>query len=579
MTIKKRFCINLSAMTVLSIAAAVVSATVICLSVFVSFYEKSLIQGAKVTAEQSVKQTTLTVNNYIDSMKQKLELAVGFARNSASAAEIDEKFAFLAQMHEDIYSVCIYDKDGNILNTSKNYGEIKNTGNSDLSFNETDFSNREQNLSIPHVQNTFYGDYPWVVTLEKRIDSPIYQDTLYLVIDFKFSEISKFIDNIGIGSHGYCYIADSDGNIIYHPMQQLLFLGVKAENTQKTASLIDGVYTESDTVYAIDTADNGTWRTVGVSFTDELTQQLNENIAKGIIIAVICGIVISLAVILIYYRAVNKPVKELIAAMKTFENDAENFEYNGPYTNVGEIKIISESFVHTAQRIRLLLEKIKKDEAVLRKTELDALTAQINPHFLYNTLDSIQWMCEQGKNEQAAEMVRALARLFRVSINGGREFVTVGAELQHAQNYILILSNRYRDRFTYKFETEDGLQDYVCNKLIIQPLIENAVYHGAASAVDTVNICVSVKTAADNKDDMLITVSDDGVGMTEEQCRSILTKKQKGGTGGIGLKNVNDRIKICFGSEYGITVESEQDVGTKVTVRIPKTTKEPLYEN
>ena len=212
------------------------------------------------------------------------------------------------------------------------------------------------------------------------------------------------------------------------------------------------------------------------------------------------------------------------------------------------------------------MEQIKNEEISLRKTELKALQAQINPHFLYNTLDSIQWMCEQGKMQDAVKMVGALAKLFRISINRGYEFVTVEDELNHAKSYLIIQSYRYKNQFSYRFEVEGQVLQYLCNKVTLQPIIENAIYHGIGRMVDEGELVI---TAREDGNDIVFSVQDNGVGMTEEQCCNIL-RKDAPGSSGIGLKNVNDRLKIYFGEPYGITIHSVPDEGTTVFVRFPK---------
>ena len=221
------------------------------------------------------------------------------------------------------------------------------------------------------------------------------------------------------------------------------------------------------------------------------------------------------------------------------------------------------------QMIQSLMEKVHNEEIVLRKTELKALQAQINPHFLYNTLDSIQWMCEQDNSKEAVEMVGALAKLFRISISHGNEFITINDELRHAESYLIIQSYRYKNQFTYSFDVDESLLGYMCNKITIQPFIENAIYHGLDRMVDEGEIRICVR--ADGKD-IIITVADNGLGMTKEQCETIL-KKDRSDSKGIGVKNVNDRLKIYFGDEYGISIESELDVGTTVKIKIPKIEK------
>ena len=166
-------------------------------------------------------------------------------------------------------------------------------------------------------------------------------------------------------------------------------------------------------------------------------------------------------------------------------------------------------------------------------------------------------------------MVGALAKLFRISISHGNEFITIRDELRHAESYLIIQSYRYKNQFTYSFDVDESLLEYMCNKITIQPFIENAIYHGLDRMVDEgeIRICVH----GDGKD-IVITVSDNGLGMTKEQCETIL-KKDRSDSKGIGVKNVNDRLKIYFGDEYGISIDSELDVGTTVAIRIPKIEK------
>ena len=185
-------------------------------------------------------------------------------------------------------------------------------------------------------------------------------------------------------------------------------------------------------------------------------------------------------------------------------------------------------------------------------------------------------MCEQGSTDDAVQMVGALARLFRISISRGHELIPIRDELMHARSYLTIQSYRYRQQFTYRFTVDEALEDYLCNKITLQPLIENAIYHGIDRMVDEGQILIRVETAPDDVGDILLTVEDNGVGMTPEQCRKILQKERSDSTG-IGVKNVNDRLKIYFGEKYGLTIRSEPDVGTTVTVRIPKITKEADY--
>lgn len=578
MKIKRRkFSLSLSSLSILSITAASAVAVSVCIFIFASVYSNALLKDAKLSSGQTLGQIALAVNNNLDSMRQKLEFIEETVGDCSDVEDFYNKISVISRMQRDIYAVTVYDENGDIIAATNGETPIKKQIYKDLSFEKSLFESAEDFAFLsPHVQTVFEGRYPWVVTLAAKADTPVLENGVYITIDYEFSEIAKYIDNVGIGRHGYCFITDSGGNIIYHPQQQLIFSGIKNENTDFIKGLSDGVHYEKNVIYAITTTEYSLWRVVGLSFTDELTVERRTQIIFSIAISFFCCGIIALIVLRAYSKIVNAPVRSLIKAMNAFENQAENFRYKGGNESVTELRIISSSFEHMANTIQNLMERVHREEQELRKTELKALQAQINPHFLYNTLDSIQWMCEQGKTKDAAEMVRALARLFRISISRGRELITIKEELQHAENYLIIQSYRYRSQFSYTIDASDELMDCLCNKITIQPLIENAIYHGIDRMVDEGEIKITVKPAEDD-DDILITVSDNGVGMTKEQCGKILAK-DRSDSGGIGVKNVNDRLKIYFGKKYGLSIESELDVGTTVTVRIPKIDKEAQNE-
>ena len=576
---RKRFSLSLSALTVICVTVASLAAVSSCIAIFASVYSRSLMRDAKVNSEQTVQQTAIAMNNNLEAMKNKLTAVRNILYESKEPDDFRSKTEALTKIQNDIFAVTVYDHEGNILSCTGSGNTLKKETYKDLSFDKALFEGAADfALSEPHVQTLFDGVYPWVVTLAIRTDRPVFGGGTYVAIDFSFSEIAKYIDKVGVGRHGYCYITDAEGNIIYHPQQQLIFSHLKSEDAGIVSSLSDGVHEDENVIYTLSTTYDRSWRIVGVSYTDELVTERQSQIFMSIVVSLLCCAAVSVAVLAVYAIIVNAPVRSLIKAMKAFENAADSFSYSSGNEAVTELQVLSDSFEHMSNRIKQLMERVRTEETELRKTELKALQAQINPHFLYNTLDSIQWMCEQGKNEDAMKMVSALAKLFRISISRGHELIPIKDELQHAKNYLVIQSYRYRNQFSYSFDIETRLEHYLCNKITVQPLIENAIYHGIDRMVDEGEIKISVKEAPDNKDDILITVEDNGVGMTEEQCRKIL-RKERSDSSGIGVKNVNDRLKIYFGEKYGLTIKSELDVGTIVTVRIPKIEAEAENEN
>ena len=436
-----------------------------------------------------------------------------------------------------------------------------------LSYVKIPEGSQELHISRPHVETLTENSYPWVVTIAQRM-SDSKREGVQICMDIRFSQIADYVDNVGIGQHGYCFIMDEEGNLIYHPQQQLINAGLKQEDTQNIKNMESGSFQQANVIYTVHSLKNGNWKIIGVSYVDEMITNKLDNMIR--IVIFILPVVLLTAFLVGFFssKLISNPANDLAKAMREFEKDAENFEFcqvNG----TREITSLSDSFGHMVVQVQNLMEQVREEEVSLRKTELNALQAQINPHFLYNTLDSIAWMCEEGRTQEAIIMVNSLARLFRISISRGHELITIEKECQHAESYLKIQKYRYKNKFTYQFEVEPECLKYLCNKITLQPIIENAIYHGL-DMTDEGEIRIGVK---EQGEDILMYVEDNGVGMEKERCEEIL-HKEASDRAGIGIKNVNDRIKIYFGERYGLTILSEPDVGTRVEIQMPKILEE-----
>lgn len=562
---------KLSVLIIAIVIFGVIFSTLASTLFFSVSYKNSMFSSAYVTSKQSVAQADETVSNYIFSIKSKLDNLCIETDKCNDAASLQKVISTASRLEDDIYCVSVYDMQGNVLSNGNDTDENIKDGLTDLSFDKSVYSNLKDGYAIsqPHVNTLYQNKYPWVVTIAKKEYSNLFSQQVFVAIDFKFSSIAKYIDKVSIGQRGYCYIVNSKGQIIYHPQQQMLFSGLKEENTFEISELSDGIHRKKDNIYNISSLDSCNWKIVGVSFNDEITQAVKSQVAVGLIFALLFSAFMSAVIYFLLSRTVTRPVRRLVASMQKFEKQAETFEYKADMSNVAEFQTLSTSFEHMVLMIQSLVEKVHNEEIVLRKTELKALQAQINPHFLYNTLDSIQWMCEQDNSKDAVKMVSALAKLFRISISHGNEFIAISDELKHAESYLIIQSYRYKNQFTYSFDVDKSVLDCMCNKITIQPFIENAIYHGLDRMVDEGEIKIIVERRGK---DIAIIVKDNGLGMTEEQCKAVL-QKGRSDSKGIGVKNVDDRLKIYFGEEYGITIDSELDVGTTVTIKIPKIEK------
>ena len=422
------------------------------------------------------------------------------------------------------------------------------------------------------MESIFENYYPWVVTMTAPLSPE--GEAAWVSLDLSFSSISSYISNVGIGQRGYCFLMDRDGTIVYHPQQRLLYAGLKSEDTSRLAALADGDYADDTAIHALDSVAGGAWRVVGVSYVDELVDQ---NVREMLRLSAVMAGVILLAALLTSWllsRLLGRPLRGLAAAMERFESDADHFTYH-PVGGTREVRELSASFGHMVLRIQRLMTTVREEEVALRKTELKALQAQINPHFLYNTLDSIAWMCEQGRSADAVNMVHALARLFRISISKGHELIPISRELEHAESYLQIQKYRYKNRFTYEFLVDESCLGCYCNKITLQPILENAINHGLELMVDDEGH-ITVEVCRDGED-ILFRVTDNGVGMSRKQVDAILSRAP-GEQAGIGIRNVDDRLKIYFGSKYGLRITSEPDVGTCVEIRMPRVKGENGHE-
>ena len=568
---KKGMTMPLASVMNLFVIGKVLAALAGGMVVFVSVFRRSVEENAVISSEQAVVQASNTVRNYTADMEEIMDLIEeSYGREKE---ERDNALETLLRIRKDVIAVTSYDEEGNMVDWWTGNYRLKGRILKNLSFIQRE-SGREDRLLIsePHAETLLENYYPWVVSIRKDLETGDGKKHA-VVLDVRFSQIANYVDEVGIGQHGYCFIMDKKGNIVYHPQQQLIYSGLKSEQTDILTRAGDGTLVKKNVIYSIRSLDNCDWRIVGVSYIDELVTVKVRGAMQILLVMIAFVLVTVFLSSFLLTHMISHPIQSLVKAMKDFEADAEEFSYQ-PVHGSKEMIALSDSFGHMVGRIQDLMEKVRREEITLRKTELKALQAQINPHFLYNTLDAIGWMCEEERSKDAVEMVNALARLFRISISKGHELIPIGKEVEHARSYLMIQNFRYKNQFTYSFDIEEECLPYLCNKITLQPIIENAIYHGINRMVDEGEIRIRIYGEGD---DIVFSVSDNGVGMSKEQCGNIL-KSEPGDQTGIGIKNVNDRIKIYFGEEYGITIESEPDEGTCVSIRMPKV-EEGGYES
>ena len=442
---------------------------------------------------------------------------------------------------------------------------------------------RTENLhfGIPAVQTLFEDaghNYKRVVSLSCAVELTQGGDTQLgvLLIDLKYSALAALFQNVKLSGSGYVYLVAGDGTLIYHPDRPLIASGLVAESSLEAAGRPDGIYTEewnggrrSAIVRAVGYTG---WKVVGVVDQPRFTFGSGSDLL--FVVAIFCAyfeLVILLNVFL--SKRLTGPIQKLKESVsRVKEGPGAPPIYVGGSSETRELGTAIQGMV---DRIQQLADDIVREHEQKVKSERNALQAQINPHFLYNTLDIIVWMIENGQREDAVRAVTALARFFRVSLSKGRNIIPVRDELEHVRNYLLIQEMRYKNKFRYVIDCQPEAADLSTIKLVVQPIVENAIYH----SMDFMDGDGLIEIRAGTQDGLLtITVSDNGLGMPPEVVEGLLSqeprpeasRRESGRKGsGIGLRNVQERIRLYFGPDYGVSIQSEPDEGTVVTLQMP----------
>lgn len=530
--------------------------------------------------QRLMEQTGESLEDYLVSMRQISDTAYYYLIKendfSGYAGDIQSRMNLLYEANRDsLQSIAVYNSYGRLLAAEPLATQKENLNVTEQNwFVQAMDEVENMHFSMPHIQNLFDDNtfrYYWVISLSRAIEitNGGKSELGVLLVDMDYSVISRMLDQINTSENGqYYYLCDSSGAIIYHPRRIQISDKISSENSTMAASYKDGIYDEvfegERRKVVINTISYTGWKLVGVIPYSAFTYGMVD--MRYFIILLVLLMAMMLAVVnRIASQGISRPVLRLNESVREYEaGEKPEIYIGGPQ----EIRHLGHSIQKSYEQIEDLMRKIVLEQNERRKSELDALQSQINPHFLYNTLESITWMVEGEKNDEAVFMISQLARLFRISLSKGRTIIRIRDEVQHARSYMNIQKIRYKNTFSIDFEIDPAIEDYSTVKLILQPLLENAINYGVSGMDDCGEILVKGRREGD---DILLTVEDNGIGMSEEETRLVLTdsdRVHKHGSG-VGLVNVNRRIQIYFGSEYGLFIESEPDEGTKVLIRIP----------
>ena len=565
-----------------TVAVLILSAVVIVTGVSMKFTNTSIFENSSEYTHTIIQQMNQNIDSYIDYMEN-----IAYLISSNEDVQdylFDEKidnegrYRILNQLQtildsrSDIRNVGIISKNGRML-----INDGSKSVNQDLDLNTQEWyatALEKPNgpiLTSSHVQHIISGERPWVITLSRGIRdrSGSGEKEGVFFIDLNYSAISELCDQSTVGTKGYAFILDAKGNIVYHPQQQQLYNELQTENI----SLI--MDTDEDTVltgtgndgklYSISRSGKTGCTVVDCTSVRELLRKSRQAQSVYVLTAIIL-VIVALLFSRFMARSITLPIQKLRDSMKKVQEG--DFSVSDVVVDSkNEIGSLTKSFDVMTHRIHELMEQNVHEQEEKRKSELKALQSQINPHFLYNTLDSIIWMAEGKKNEEVVLMTASLARLLRQSISNEDEVVPIANEVEYARGYLTIQKMRYKDKLEFQIEVDSSILYIPLIKLVLQPIIENAIYHGLKYKESKGLLIVKGFMKDGNA---VLQVIDDGVGMDEETLAHIYDKhKVNYHSNGVGVYNVQKRLKLYYGEDYGITYTSELGKGTTATITIP----------
>ena len=590
-----------------------------------TLFARRMRSGTIEATQQLMEQSVVNLEDYLVSMRRISDAMYYDVIKNADLERdsVDNEMNIIYEAHKDnLVSLSLFMQDGTLVSASP-ISSLK----ADLQVTTqkwfTSAFDKMENLhfSTPHVENLFLDPaykYSWVISLSRVVEltengSP---SLGVLLVDMNYSTIKQMMERINTDSTGqYIYLTDSSGNIIYHPKQMQINYEIINENNINNAHYADGIHDEvfggEKRQVIVDSISYTGWKMIAVL--PEKAYQLDiSNMRLLVILLIACGLLIMIFINKMISSRISRPLNLLNRSIRNMENGdiyPEDIYVGG----TREVEHLGKTLRHSLGRINQLMDDIVIEQEEKRKTEMDALQSQINPHFLYNTLDSIVWMIEGEKNKDAVFMVTQLASLFRISLSRGKNIIPVEQEIRHAENYMNIQKVRYKNNFKVNFDVQEEVKKFATIKLIVQPILENAIYYGvgdmdpddegeirivarfepygddraksngidhSSKKSDEINSRNSgrVGEAGTENDislgDIYIEVRDNGFGMPPEVLENLLNEDEgakrapKHGSG-VGLVNVHKRIKLRFGEQYGLKVESEPDEGTCITIHLP----------
>ena len=553
--------------------------------VFYSYSAEIVLKQSLEQTREIVEQFSISLDNYMGLMRNKMEIL-------ADSPTIQEELN-THQDKEDIKNDSFYSRNKRIrrimlqiyssvtMNDVEIYG-INETNHylslwskkyeipdKDILFENANLSKGRSVL----VNNINDADTIQMIKMVKDLQT--YKPIGYIRFGLKRNYIEKMAKNINFGSDGSVVIFDENLNKI----SGIAHDSALSKLLKKKPSIGNFSYSEGKNEYtAVHIHSDSTgWTTVGVIPLRYINKDL-AGIQYLTVIIIVLTIIIGVTVSVIIAQSLILPLENTVNALEKFSRG--DFAVRLKENRCDEIGKLNRIFNKAIKEINELMQKVTQSEILNKEMEFKTLQSQMNPHFLYNTLDTINWLAFKEKQTEICNLVAAISSLIRASISNKKSIITIEQELDYVKNYIYIQHIRYKDRFDIIYDIDESLLKQAVPKLIIQPIVENAIIHGIENSKNKNLLYISVKR---ENECIIIIVKDTGIGMTDEKVSELLKEplntegdEQKAHTN-LGLYAVHKRIQLMYGDLYGLTVQSQAGEGTTVTLHIPFTKKQEMF--
>ena len=525
---------------------------VLFLSSIFYYTSKYIIMNKEIEyTNENVISTSRYITLYADKLKNIINLLSVDADvrnflisgNEDSKKSIEKMIYSILDSNKGIKNITVIGKNGNIVSSDKN-NDMKISENMMKEKWYVDaINNSDMPVFNPSRKNSTssMNSALWFLSISRDIKNSKGENLGVIVFDIKYEILERYLNSISFGKQIDNIIVDNNNNIIYYK-------DVKCFADKKCLAKFSEKNKNKDTYLYETQIENTNWNLRSLANTNDLVT-LKKNFSHIVIIIFLVSLTFSSIITFIVITKILRPLIKLENHMQNFENNLREFHLS---EKTGyEIQNLVEHF-------NVMVEKIK----YLREYEIKALHSQINPHFLYNTLDTIIWMAEFEDNEKVISITKSLANYFRLSLSNGHEKIPLKDEIMHTKEYLFIQKQRYEDKLSYFFNIEDErLLSIEVPKIIIQPIVENSIYHGIKNLSG--NGIITIDVYRENST-VNISVKDNGIGF--EKAKQF--KKSK--TGGVGFQNVDKRIKFYYGKNYGVFINKDSKTeGAEVIIKIP----------